>query len=59
MQIFPPKPEPQSLEAVQKVDADGDDTMTTAEAASTDVPGSASEAEKKWTQDFVQQVGIA
>ena len=49
MQIFPPKPEPQSIHLGH---ADGDDDK----AATTDVAGSATEAEKRFTQDFVQQV---
>ena len=53
MQIFPPKPEPQSIHLGN---ADGDDTVMTDKPASTDVAGSATETEKKWTQDFVQQV---
>ncbi len=56
MQIFPPKPEPQSLEPAPKEAADGDDNATTGGATAPVVAGSASETEKEWAQEFVQQV---
>ena len=56
MQIFPPKPEPQSLLSAPTKDANGDETMKADAAGDKAVPGSATETEKKWTREFVQQV---
>lgn len=57
MQIFPPKPEPQPLEATSP--QDGNDAAMEDATSQMENSGKASQAEKKWALQFVLQVGFA
>ena len=56
MQIFPPKPEAQSLESKVPQEADGVDAMTDDTPSSVDALSSVSDLEKKWALTLIQLV---